>query len=271
MCNTNAMRPSILLTNDDGVSSVGIWAAYEALAPIADVTIVAPASQQSAVGRSISIFEPLRVNRISINGTSAYAVAGKPTDAVIIGLYALQLRPDIVVSGVNIGENLSYESIMTSGTVGAALEASNQGAKAIAFSLQVEDQGDKFDDPRTHRQSFDATKKIVSDVVAQVLEHGFSGNADVINVNIPSTVRGGYEVTRLARKLFLTGVEQRLDPRGRPYYWINGPLTDDAEEGTDVHAIRKGNISITPITLDCTAFGAADEMKAIFSNRPSPA
>jgi 5'-nucleotidase len=265
------MRPSILLTNDDGVSSVGIWAAYEALAPIADVTIVAPASQQSAVGRSISIFEPLRVNKITINGTSAYAVAGKPTDAVIIGLYALKLNPDLVVSGVNIGENLSFESIMTSGTVGAALEASNQGAKAIAFSLQVEDQGDKFDDPRTHRQSFDATKKVVRDVVEQVLLHGFSKNADVINVNIPSVIRGGYEVTRLARKLFLTGVEQRLDPRGRPYYWINGPLTDDAEEGTDVHAIRKGNISVTPITLDCTAFSGTDEMKAIFSRRPSPA
>jgi 5'-nucleotidase len=265
------MRPKILLTNDDGVSSVGIWAAYEALSPVADVTIVAPATQQSAVGRSISIFEPLRVNTISINGIPAYAVAGKPTDAVIIGLYALRLEPDLVVSGVNIGENLSYESIMTSGTVGAALEASNQGTKAIAFSLQVEDQGDKFDDPRSHRQSFDATKNVVRDVVSQVLEHGFSSRADVINVNIPSVIKGGYEVTRLARKLFLTGVEQRLDPRGRPYYWINGPLTDDAEEGTDVHAIRKGNISVTPITLDCTAFPAEEETRKVFSGRSSPA
>jgi len=264
------MKPSILLTNDDGVSSVGLWAAYEALVPIADVTIVAPASQQSAVGRSISIFEPLRVNKVTTDGISAYAVAGKPTDAVIIGLYALKLNPDLVVSGVNIGENLSFESIMTSGTVGAALEASNQGTKAIAFSLQVEDQGDKFDDPRTNRQSFDATKKVVRDVVEQVLRHGFSKNADVINVNIPSVIKGGYEVTRLARKLFITGVEQRLDPRGRPYYWINGPLADDADEGTDVHAIRKGNISITPITLDCTAFSAYKEMTEIFSRRPSP-
>ena len=264
------MKPSILLTNDDGISSVGLWAAYEALAPIADVTIVAPASQQSAVGRSISIFEPLRVTKVTINGIMAYAVAGKPTDAVIIGLYALKLKPDLIVSGVNIGENLSYESIMTSGTVGAALEGSNQGTKAIAFSLQVEDQGDKFDDPRTHSQSFEPTRKVVHDVVSEVIRHGFSGNADVINVNIPSVIRGGYEVTRLARKLFVTGVEQRLDPRGRPYYWINGPLIDDADEGTDVHAIRKGNISITPITLDCTAFLAYEDMKAVFFRRPSP-
>ena len=260
-----SMRDSILLTNDDGVNSVGIWAAYEALSDIADVTIVAPATQQSAIGRSISIFEPIRANKIMINGVAAYSVAGKPTDAVIIGLYSLKLNPTLVVSGVNIGENLSFESIMTSGTVGAALEASNQGTKGIAFSLQVEDQGDKFDDPRHHSQSFEPAKKVIHDVVSRVLKNGFGDHADVINVNIPSKITGGYEITRLARKLFKTGVEQRLDPRGRPYYWINGPLIDDAEEGTDVHAIRKGNISITPISLDCTSFAAYNEFKKIFS------
>ena len=259
-----SMGYSILLTNDDGVNSVGIWAAYEALSDIADVTIVAPATQQSAIGRSISIFEPIRANKVMMNGVPAYAVAGKPTDAVIIGLYALKLNPTLVVSGVNIGENLSFESIMTSGTVGAALEASNQGTKGIAFSLQVEDQGDKFDDPRHHRQSFEPAKKVIRYVVSRVLERGFCQNADVINVNIPSKIKGGYEITRLARKLFKTGVEQRLDPRGRPYYWINGPLIDDAEEGTDVHAIRKGNISVTPITLDCTAFAADHEIRKLF-------
>jgi len=260
------MKPSILLTNDDGVSSVGLWAAYEALAPVADVTVVAPATQQSAVGRSISIFEPLRASQITINGIPAWSVAGKPTDAVIIGLYALKLNPDLIVSGINIGENLSFESIMTSGTVGAALEGSNQGTKGIAFSLQVEDQGDKFDDPRHNGQDFEAAKNVVRDVVSRILDHKFCPHADVINVNIPSVVKGGYEITRLARKLFLTGVEKRVDPRGRPYFWINGPLLEDAEEGTDVHAIRKGNISITPITLDCTAYAAEKEARDIFYN-----
>jgi len=258
------MRPSILLTNDDGVSSSGLWAAYDALTPIADVTVVAPATQQSAVGRSISIFEPLRASRIMMNGQPAWSVAGKPTDAVIIGLYALKLNPTMIVSGINIGENLSFESIMTSGTVGAALEGSNQGTKGIAFSLQVEDQGDKFDDPSSHGQSFEGAKKAVRDVVSRILAHGFPAEADVINVNIPSDVKGGYEVTRLARKLFHTGVEKRLDPRGRPYFWINGPLYEDSEEGTDVHAVRKGNVSVTPITLDCTAYAAHEGTKKIF-------
>jgi 5'-nucleotidase len=261
------MKPSILLTNDDGINSAGLWAAYEALSPIADITIVAPATQQSAVGRSISIFEPIRANEISLQGVKAVSVAGKPTDAVIIGLFAMNLAPTLVVSGINIGENLSYESIMTSGTVGAALEASNQGTPAIAFSLQVEDQGDKFDDPRFYSRSFEDAKEIVRDVCRRVLSSGFPDGVAVINVNIPSRVSGGYEITRLASKLFLTGVEKRLDPRGRPYFWINGPLLEDAEEGTDAHAVKKGNISITPITLDCTEYASQGIMREIFSER----
>jgi 5'-nucleotidase len=258
------MKPRVLLTNDDGISSAGLWAAYHALQPIADVTIVAPAAQQSAVGRSISIFEPIRADEVTMNGVRAISVSGKPTDAVIIGLYALRLDPVLVVSGINIGENLSYESIMTSGTVGAALEASNQGAKAIAFSLQVENQGDKFEDPRFYQRSFDAAGEIVRDLCEKILIHGFPSNADVINVNIPSRIQGGYEITRLAPKLFETGVERRLDPRGRPYYWIDGPLQIDAEEGTDVHAVARGAISITPITLDCTAPAANPELRRLF-------
>jgi 5'-nucleotidase len=258
------MKPRVLLTNDDGINSAGLWAAYEALTPIADVTIVAPATQQSAVGRSISIFEPIRANEVVLNGVKAWAVGGKPTDAVIIGLYALKIAPDVIVSGINIGENLSFESIMTSGTVGAALEGANQGTPGLAFSLQVEDQGDKFDDPRHHGQSFRDAQRVVREISGKVLAEGFPRSAHVINVNIPSRVTGSYEVTRLAGKLFMTGVERRLDPRGRPYFWINGPLIEDAEEGTDVHAIRKGNISVTPITLDCTAFRADAELAVMF-------
>jgi 5'-nucleotidase len=259
------MKPTILLTNDDGITSTGLWAAYEALAPIADVTVVAPATQQSAVGRSISIFEPIRATEVTMNGVKAHSVGGKPTDAVIIGLFALGLAPRLVVSGINIGENLSYESIMTSGTVGAALEASNQGVPSIAFSLQVEDQGDKFDDPSVTTDRFNEAKRVVTEICEKILQSGFPENAHVINVNIPSRVRGGYEITRLAEKLFYTGVEKRLDPRGRPYFWIDGPLYEDAGEGTDVHSVRKGNVSITPITLDCTAFSATDDLKRIFS------
>lgn len=260
------MRPRILLTNDDGVNSVGLWAAYDALAPIADVAVVAPATQQSAVGRSISIFEPLRVDEIVHNGVRAHAVAGKPTDAVIIGLFALEIAPDLIVSGINIGENLSFESVMTSGTVGAALEGANQGVPGIAVSLQVENQADKFGDPRQRAQSFAAAARVVRDCCERILSRGFPDGADVININVPAQPAGGYEVTRLAEKLFTTGVQRRLDPRGRPYYWIDGPLVEDAEPGTDVHAIREGRVSVTPLTLDCTAPAAAPALGDLLSD-----
>ena len=260
------MTLNILLTNDDGINSKGLWAAFQELSKIADVTVVAPATQQSAVGRSISIFEPLRVNEVNVNGRVAYAVGGRPTDAVIIGLFSLNLKPDFVVSGINIGENLSFESVMTSGTVGAALEASNHGVPSFAFSIQVEDQGDKFDDPAVSGHQFKEAQDAISHVIGLVIQKGFPKGADVLNVNIPSRITGGYEVTRLAEKLFVTGVEHRLDPRGRPYYWINGPLIADAPKGTDVHAVREGNVSITPLTLDCTAYSAQNATKSLFQN-----
>lgn len=258
-------RPCILLTNDDGVNSEGLWAAYDALFEWADVVVCAPATQQSAVGRSLSIFEPLRVNTVSRGDITAYAVGGKPTDSVILALFALGVKPDLVVSGINIGENLSYEAITTSGTVGAALEAANHGYPAVAFSLQIEDQKEKFDDARHLADRFSESKGVVRDVIRKILEKGFPSFTHVMNVNIPSIITGGYEITHLAEHLFITGVEKRLDPRGKPYYWINGPLVTDAPEGTDVHAIHKGNISITPITLDCTAYAGTDDLKRLFS------
>jgi 5'-nucleotidase len=262
------MVPRILLTNDDGVNSEGLWAAYEALAPIADVTVCAPATQQSAVGRSVSIFEPLRVNEVMHHDVRAYAVGGKPTDSVIIGLFALHLKPDLVISGINIGENVSAEAVTTSGTVGAALEAANQGIPAVAFSLQVEDQAEKFENPKFPGDRFVGSKRVVSDVVSRIIREGFPPHTHVVNVNIPSEIKGGYEITRLGDRLFETGVEKRLDPRGKPYYWINGPLVTDAPEGTDVHAVHKGNISITSITLDCTSYPATGPLQQLFSGEP---
>lgn len=263
------MVPRILLTNDDGVNSEGLWAAYDALSPIADVIVCAPATQQSAVGRSVSIFEPLRVNEVIHNGVTAYAVGGKPTDSVIIGLFALHLKPDLVVSGINIGENVSAEAVTTSGTVGAALEAANQGIPAVAFSLQVEDQAEKFDNPRVPGHRFEGSRIVVRDIVARIFAKGFPDHTHVVNVNIPSVIKGGYEITTLGDRLFETGVEKRLDPRGKPYYWINGPLITDAPEGTDIHAVHKGNISITPITLDCTAYTATAGLKNLFTGKPA--
>ena len=137
--------PKILITNDDGLYSAGLRASYEALKDLGEVYVVAPLVQRSGVGRSISVMEPIRVSEANVNGMKVYAVDGTPTDAVILGIHEIiKDTPDLVVSGINLGENLSTEAVTTSGTVGAALEAATQGCPAIAISLEVPD-SEKFE------------------------------------------------------------------------------------------------------------------------------
>ncbi len=250
------MKHQILITNDDGVNSSGLLAAYEAVRDLGDATIVAPATQQSAVGRSMTLFEPLRLSRLKVNGTTVYSVSGTPTDAVIIGMFvAMKRKPDLVISGFNIGENLSTEAATTSGTIGAALEAAGQGVPAIAVSIRVDDEGDKFADTN-YKRDYGVAIGVVRKLARCVLDGKLPKGVDVLNVNIPSNASPdtGVRITRLARKMYHTRVHRRSDPRGRPYYWIDGTLVEDADEGTDLHAVMKKNqISITPLTMDMTA------------------
>jgi len=251
------MVPKILVTNDDGVYSTGLKAAYDSVADLGEITISAPAMQQSGVGRSISIFEPLRIKKTNIGDVPAYAVGGTPTDSVILGIFTiLKELPDLVLSGFNIGENISTDTITTSGTIGGALEAASYGVPAIAASMQVLEEGLKFDDPRDyHKERFETGIKVVNGIAKKVLKYGMPEKVDLLNVNIPYHAEEDtpIEITRLARKVFKTAVEERRDPRGRPYYWIAGDLIREEAEGTDVHAImQKEHISITPISLDAT-------------------
>lgn len=250
------MKHRILITNDDGVGSSGLLAAYEAVKDLGEATIVAPATQQSAVGRSMTLFNPLRLSRLRLNGTTAYSVNGTPTDAVIIGMFvAMKKKPDLVISGFNIGENLSTEAATTSGTIGAALEAAGQGVPAIAVSIRVENEGDKFIDTN-HRRDYSAAIDVVRRLARRVLEDGLPDGVDVLNVNIPANAGPDTPavVTRLARKMYDTRVHRRRDPRGRSYYWIDGTVVEDADAGTDLHTIlKKGLISVTPMTMDMTA------------------
>ena len=247
----------ILVTNDDGVYSTGLKAAYESVNDLGEVVIVAPSTQKSGVGRGISIFEPLRVSRASLDGLKAYAVGGTPTDSVILGIFTIMKeKPDLVLSGFNVGENISTDTVTTSGTIGAALEAASYGIPALAASIQVVDEGEKFDDHRTYTYDFEVGISLVNRIARKVLKHGLPEGVDLLNINIPrhATMDTEIEITRLAKKIFITGVEERHDPRGRPYYWINGDLIRDAEDGTDVKAVmKKGHISITPLSLDSTA------------------
>jgi len=246
----------ILITNDDGIYSPGIIAARDAVKDLGEIYVIAPASQKSGVGRSISIFEPIRVSEVLVDGLHGYAVGGTPTDAVIIGLFVkMPSFPDLVISGFNIGENLSTESVTTSGTIGAALEAATHGVPAIAISVEVREESEKFDEiPKAG--DLRIGKKILRSLSKKILDEGLPQGVDLLNVNIPYDADESTEirVTRLARKVFQTSVEERRDPRGKPYYWIDGGPMKNAPPGTDVHALYQERcISITPISLDCTS------------------
>nr|QNO41231.1 5'-nucleotidase SurE1 [Methanosarcinales archaeon ANME-2c ERB4]QNO41658.1 5'-nucleotidase SurE1 [Methanosarcinales archaeon ANME-2c ERB4]QNO48303.1 5'-nucleotidase SurE1 [Methanosarcinales archaeon ANME-2c ERB4] len=246
----------ILVTNDDGVYSSGIRAAHESVCDLGDVTVAAPSMQKSGVGRSVSVFSPLRMTEIELESFSAYAVGGTPADSVILAIFViLDKLPELCVSGFNIGENISTDTVTTSGTVGAALEAASYGIPTIAASIQVADQGDKFDDHRHYEYDFSVGVDLVRRVAKRALAHGFPEGVDLLNINIPRDALPDtkIEITRLSRKIFKTAVEQRHDPRGRPYYWINGDLVQDDDAGTDVHAFARKHISITPLSLDSTA------------------
>lgn len=259
----------ILVTNDDGVYASGLHAAARSVSSLGEVVVVAPAGQKSGVGRSVSVFEPLRYAELNMNGLKAYAVTGTPTDSVIIGLFAIMKGelPDLVVSGINVGENISTDTVTTSGTIGAALEAASYGIPSIAASIQVVDQGDKFDLHHGTKYSFEIAMKILRRVAEKVLEHGLPEGVDILNLNVPASATEDTEVkvTRLARKIFKTTVQERFDPRGRPYYWIDGDLICCDAEGTDVQTVyQEKKISITPLSLDSTARIDFNEIKGLY-------
>ncbi len=246
----------ILITNDDGVNSSGIIAAKNAVNELGDINIVAPATQQSGIGHALTLFEPIRVtSSIMRDGSKAYSVSGTPTDAVIIGIYEIMKeRPDLLISGINIGENLGMAELTTSGTVGAAMEAVVHGVPAISISLQVTQDDIKFHDGHVDLD-FEFAQKVLRKVSNKILKKGLPNGVDFLNVNIPSHPETHkIKLTRLGRKMYSIHIQKRLDPRGREYYWIDGDPSGVDEEGTDVFALRNDRCpTITPLSLDSTS------------------
>jgi 5'-nucleotidase len=253
----------ILIVNDDGIGAPGIKAAVEAVKDIGDVVVVAPAVQQSGVGRSVSLFSPVSISKGEIAGVPAYSINGTPVDAVISGVYGiLEEAPDLLISGINVGENMSSE-VTTSGTVGAALEGASQGIPSIAISIHSTE-AIKFVSME-YDIDFSASQNILKKLVKFVLKDGLPEGVDLLNVNVPTKVKDTeIEITRLARRMYTTSVEERRDPRGRKYYWIAGDPINDADVGTDVHTVRvHKRISITPLKLDFTSIDNLEDLDVL--------
>jgi 5'-nucleotidase len=246
----------ILITNDDGVNSSGIMATKKAVEDLGEIKVVGPATQQSGIGHALTLFEPVRVTATTLaDGTEAYSVSGTPTDAVIIGIYELSReKPDMVISGINIGENLGMSELTTSGTIGAAMEAAVHGIPALAVSLQVSRGDIKFHDGHVDLD-FSHAKKILHRVAKRILNRGLPEGVDFLNLNIPSSPETDkIKLTRLGKRMYTIHIQKRLDPRGRPYYWIDGDPVEDDAKGTDVHTLRSQSCAtLTPVSLDCTS------------------
>ena len=244
----------VLLTNDDGIDAGGIYALYREIRKIAEVSIVAPHTQQSAVGHAITIFSPLRVTEIFRKGKFyGYAVNGTPADCVKIAVRALlKKRPDIVISGINLGPNLGTD-VMYSGTVSAATEAAILGIPSLAVSLTTYGKSD-----------FAYAAGFTRRLCALVKKHGLPPDT-LLNVNIPAVpakkIRG-IAVTRQGKSRYLENFDRRVDPRGKTYYWLSGErIKQEEDDNEDIQAVRKNLVSITPLGLNLTRDDFLRELK----------
>jgi len=240
--------PRILVTNDDGHFSPGIHALADALRRLGDVVIVAPQTEASAVGHALTLRRPLRVDHVS---EGVYAVDGTPTDCVNIAIdQILTHKPDLIVSGINKGFNIG-DDVTYSGTVAGALEGALLGFPAIAVSQQFT--RDEWD--------FTVAAAYAATLAEAVLKQPLPMRT-FLNVNVPMGEILGIRATVQARRNHITKVARRLDPRQRPYFWIEEASDDwELDENSDHRAVNEGYISVTPLQPDLTDHQALARVK----------
>ena len=238
-------RARVLICNDDGINAPGLKLLEKVIRPLVrEVWVVAPETEQSGAGHSLTLTRPLRLRKVS---GRRFAVNGTPTDCVMLGLNKVlkEQPPDLVLSGINQGGNLG-EDATYSGTIGAAMEATLFGFPAIAFSLVT-------DDKRVGRWA--TAEHWVGSVLDKLAGHSWPANV-LINVNfpdVPARSVTGIEITRLVQRRIFDNLTEGVDPRGNPYFWIGSQRTEDSSRrGTDLFAVKRGAISITPLSLDLT-------------------
>lgn len=238
----------ILLTNDDGINAPGFVALEKIAAQLSDdLWFVAPAEEQSGAGHSLTLSQPIRVRKLS---DRRFAVAGTPTDSVMMALGALMEghKPDLILSGVNRGPNLA-EDVTYSGTVSAAMEGTLAGIRSIALSQQLADYSQG-------QESFASAEAMGADIIRKVIAAPW-GDGVLVNINFPATPTPlGVRVTEQGfRDYGHISIKERVDPRGFPYYWFGyGREVETPAHRTDLEAIRDGYVSVTPLHLDLTHY-----------------
>ena len=251
------MTKHILVTNDDGVFAPGLLALVREMRKLGKVTVLAPDRNWSGGGHVKTLDRALRVREVRLeDGTAALTSDGAPSDCVALAMLGYVKEPiDLVVSGINAGANLGHD-VTYSGTVTAAMEAVIAGVPGVAVSLEIMD--NYFGEI-----DYGPAAQAGSRVVRQVIENGLSHEI-LLNVNVPFLPEEklrGICLTRQGLRVYHSRLDERTDPRGKPYYWIGGDApTGVPERGTDVGALAEGFISVTPLQLDLTAYRALTDL-----------
>jgi 5'-nucleotidase len=243
----------VLLSNDDGINSEGLQALKEVLQGNDEVWVVGPDSERTCIGHAITLHKPLRIHKLN---DRTFSTNGTPADSVLLALrVVLPRKPDLVISGINKGPNMGQD-VSYSGTVAAAKEGAFAGIISLAVSLNA--RSDFL---------FDAACRAVVEIVQKVRD-GRLPPQPLLNINIPNIPYEkikGFRVTRLGKRIYNGNIIERIDPRGGPYYWIGGDgEAFEAVEGTDLHAVDLGYISVTPLHWDLTSHESISHFTTIF-------
>lgn len=263
------MRPLVLVSNDDGYTSPGLRSLHDALKSWADVIVVAPETEQSAMSHSLSLHRPLRARSVE---PDIFAIDGTPADCVYVALHAetrfLPRWPDLVCSGINRGLNLGQDAFY-SGTIAAAREGALRGIPAIASSAHLKADLSMVAEltSRLARSLWDVTKSAAGAGMRSI--PSVFRNTPLFNLNVPREWNGKVMRTRLGSRIYEEIIDFRTDPRGREYFWIGGPgVRHERDSGSDTDAYDDGYASLTPLVLDLTSpaeHALADAVLAVSS------
>ncbi len=250
-------RPLIFITNDDSFHSNGIRELIDLMKEIGDVLVVAPNAQRSGQSHAITVSEPIRYHKVrEEEGYRAYISNGTPVDCVKIAFNMLlkDIRPDILVSGINHGSNASINTIY-SGTMAAVFEGCAEGVPSIGFSI----------DDHSSNADFTYTKPIIRDLVMDVLENGLEKGI-CLNVNFPKNETLGTKICHQAKAYWNEDFIERKDPSGGNYYWLTGvyKCLEDSPDA-DFNALNQGYTTITPMQVDFTAYRMIEKYSKRFN------
>ena len=253
------MKPLILITNDDGVEAKGLHTLCQVAKEFGDVVVMAPAHNASGTSHSITSVRPLRVKEISHGeGIDIYCCDGTPVDCVKLGVEQFcPRRPSLVLSGINHGSNSSI-NVLYSGTMGGVIEATALGFNAIGFSLLH----------HSPDADFEPGVPWIRQIMATTLEKGLPEYVS-LNVNIPRLTADeikGVKVCHEARAMWTDSFAKRIDPQGRPYWWLTGKFVcPNPPESSDEWALRNGYISVVPIHADFTHYQAIEQLSPLYT------